>query len=253
MRWIKPKTFIWVLVGAVSLGLAGFAVGCTRVSNGTFWVREAPLPEGWPELTPVGEVEVKDYPATRSAIVGQSPQTEIEGAGASNGDVSPAADASTAPQTADTTNTTEAPADGKDMDSMFMTLFKHIKSNEIAMTAPVDMGYRDKSEAEETDEPAMASMAFLYRRPDQGTEGADGDVTVINQPGRLYVSIGVRGGYTDKHFAENLATLDAWLEDNAGTWAPDGPPRYLGYNSPFVPGFMRYGEVQRPVRRIDEP
>ena len=133
---------------------------------------------------------------------------------------------------------------------MFMTLFKHIKSNEIAMTAPVDMGYREQPDTQASDEPVMISMAFLYRRPDQGTAGPDGEVTVADIPGRTYVSIGVRGKYSDERFAEHVKILNAWLENNADTWQPDGPPRYLGYNSPFIPGFLSYGEVQRPVRTV---
>lgn len=245
-RWNKPKTIILILIGAASLGLAGIAVGCTGVSNGVRWVREAPLPDGWPALTPVGGVEVKDYPATRAAIVTQNLQTE---AGPD------ALDTPGAETTNPETVTDEAPTDEtprRDMDSMFMTLFKHIKTNEIAMTAPVDMGYRDKPGEEASDGPAMASMAFLYRRPDQGTAGPDGEVTVTDAPARTYASIGVRGKYTDQRFAENLATLDAWLAEHADLWVPDGPPRYLGYNSPFVPGFIRYGEVQRPVRQATQ-
>ena len=30
-----------------------------------------------------------------------------------------------------------------------------------------------------------------------------------------------------------------------------GPPRYLAYNSPFVPGFLKFGEVQLPVANIE--
>jgi hypothetical protein len=206
------------------------------------WVREAPLPDGWPTLTPVGEVEVKDYPATRAAIVTQTPLPDSD----------PEASDTTAAENPDAmTATDQNPADDtpqRDMDSMFMTLFKHIKSNEIAMTAPVDMGYREADPTQPDAEPAQVSMAFLYRHTGLGTAGPDGEVTVTDAPARTYASIGVRGKYTDERFAEHLKTLDAWLAEYADTWAPDGPPRYLGYNSPFIPGFMRYGEVQRPVK-----
>ena len=94
----------------------------------------------------------------------------------------------------------------------------------------------------------MSSMAFLYRQPDMGKTGDDGNVTVENMPARTYASIGVRGNYNDNRFYNSLATLDAWLDQHNDKWQADGPPRYLGYNSPFVPGFLRYGEVQRPVK-----
>lgn len=241
-RWNKPKTITLSLIGLLSLGLASVAVGCTGVSNGVRWVREAPLPDGWPTLTPVGEVEVKDYPATRAAIVTQTPFPDSD----------PAASDTTAAENHDAmTATDQNPADDtpqRDMDSMFMTLFKHIKSNEIAMTAPVDMGYREADPTQPDAAPEQVSMAFLYRHTEQGTAGPDGEVTVTDAPARTYASIGVRGKYTDERFAEHLKTLDDWLAEHADTWTPDGPPRYLGYNSPFIPGFIRYGEVQRPVK-----
>jgi len=50
-------TFVVVLLSAV------LALGCVRISGGTWLVRSAPTPDSWPEPTPVGEVEVKDYPS----------------------------------------------------------------------------------------------------------------------------------------------------------------------------------------------
>jgi hypothetical protein len=114
-----------------------FIAGCVRFSGGTWMVKEAPLPEGWPVLTPVGDVQVKQYPVYRAAVVDESRV-------------------------------------GGEMGPMFMTLFQHIKRNDIAMTTPVEMGY-----ARNADAPAgMTSMAFIYRRPGWGAIGADGDVMV---------------------------------------------------------------------------
>jgi hypothetical protein len=62
---------------------------------------EAPLPEGFPEPTPVGEIMIKHYPKYRLA------RTQMAGA-----------------QTV-----------------AFWTLFSHIKKKDIAMTAPVEMTY----------------------------------------------------------------------------------------------------------------
>lgn len=66
-------------------------------------VEEAPLPEGFPELTPVGEIRVNAYPAYRLA------QTPI----------------------------------GSSDSAAFFRLFRHIQSRDIAMTAPVEMTYDD--------------------------------------------------------------------------------------------------------------
>jgi len=64
---------------------------------------EAKLPEGFPEPTPVGEIQLKSYPAYRLA------QTSVSGA--------------------------------RGEDRAFFTLFNHITQNRIAMTAPVEMRY----------------------------------------------------------------------------------------------------------------
>ena len=62
---------------------------------------EAPLPEGFPELTPVGEIRLQQYPQYRLA---KTEMTLLEG-------------------------------------RAFWTLFNHIKEREIAMTSPVEMTY----------------------------------------------------------------------------------------------------------------
>jgi hypothetical protein len=180
-----------------------------RVSNGTWYIRNAAVPEGWPELTPVGEVEVKPYPVYRAATV---TETDLSGAG---------------------------------MQPMFMELFRHIKDNDIAMTAPVAMTYADGDAA-----PAMSSMAFLYRRPDQGVAGTDGPVRIEDLEAHRFASVGMRGGYTAETYTKGLGLLRAWLEAHP-EWRATGGPRFLGYNGPFVPVFMRYGEVQIPVVGAD--
>jgi hypothetical protein len=199
------------VIGGLVIASAVFA-GCVRSSNGTWYIQSASMPDGWPELTPVGEVEVKPYPVCRAAVV------------------------------------TALDVEGDGMRPMFMELFRHIKNNDIAMTAPVDMGYDESA-----DEPRMTSMAFLYRHPDQGSAGTDGAVRVENLESRTFASVGVRGSYSARNYSKGLAILEGWLAGHP-RWRADGPPRYLGYNSPFVPWFMRYGEVQTAVieRALDD-
>jgi hypothetical protein len=64
---------------------------------------EAPLPEGFPEPTPLGEIQLKKYPAYRLA---RTPMAEADTAA-------------------------------------FWTLFTHIKKKDIAMTGPVEMTYKE--------------------------------------------------------------------------------------------------------------
>ena len=209
-RWKK-------VVGGFGIGTVVVStltlVGCVRSSGGTWYFDEAPLPDGWPELTPVDVVEIREYPAYREAVVEE-------------GDT------------------------GSGQGPMFGPLFNHISSKDIPMTAPVAMTY--ESSGDDPADDRMTAMAFLYKTPDYGPLGTDGIVRIEDVAPRAYASIGVRGSYSDAHFAEALDHISAWLAEQ-DEWRADGAPRYLGYNSPFVPWFWRYGEVQVPVARRADP
>lgn len=159
---------------------------------------EADLPEGFPAPTPVGEVEVKSYPAYRAAMT-------------DNGSAA------------------------------FWRLFAHIKKNGVEMTAPVEMRY-----APDGRRPVL--MAFLYEAPDQGRTGEDGPVTVRDEPPTMVVSTGVRGAMSDANLEKAKIRIQEWLNEHAERYEPVGPPRMLGYNSPFVPRDSAYWEYQIPVR-----
>lgn len=188
-----------------------------------FMFREAKLPQDFPTPGPVGHVVIKDYPPYRLARLR-------------------AVEASRA----------------RRPDDMFTPLFNHIKRNDIAMTAPVEIEYQAASSAalgtaeQDKEPPRAVSMAFMYAAPNLGTAGpdpADGRVVVEDIPAMTVASIGVRGSYTEKNFTAALAGLDAWLAQDPERFRIIGPPRYLAYNSPFVPWFLKFGEVQLPVHR----
>lgn len=131
-------------------------------------------------------------------------------------------------------------------DSMFMKLFRHIERNEIKMTAPVEMSWSQEEEEPATDPDAMA---FLYGAATIGEPGADADdpsVVVEDVPEIKVVSIGLRGSYDAKTFRRGHEKLEAWLAEHP-EWKPAGGPRTLGYNSPFVPDFFKFSEIQIPV------
>lgn len=173
---------------------------------------EAPLPDGFPAPAAVGKVTVKAYPAYRLA---RTPMT--------GGD--------------------------KGQDGSFWVLFNHIKANDIAMTAPVEMSYARPADAGA--KPVAKSMAFLYRTPSLGKVGEQGKVDVVDVPATTVVSVGVRGSYDDDRMATALAKIDRWL-DGHKEYRKAGEPRYLGYNSPMVLPWQRYGEVQVPVELASE-
>ena len=196
------RRIIQIGLGVALVGVIVMLASC--VSFSPFMIREAALPENWPELTPVGRFRVQTYPAYRAASVA-------------------------AEQT------------GGDMSEMHGVLFRHIRNQGIPMTAPVDMNYTADNVAA-----GPTRMAFLYRSTQQGTTGIDRNVQVQDFEPSEFASLGVRGGYSPAWIASQVQKVRAWL-DTQDQWQPSGPPRYLGYNSPFVPAFMRYGEVQIPV------
>ena len=200
----RSRTALGILV-AVGISVV---VLCrwVRRSGKVLYFHEAETPKGWPTLTEVGVIEVKEYPEYREAVA-----TKIDGSDSS-----------------------------RKQGPMFRTLFNHIQRNQIAMTGPVTMEYA------QPDSQAMTSMAFLYRTTEIGKLGDDGQVIVRESAPRKYASLGFRGSFNDANFRRGLALVKAWIATNP-EWRADGPPRFLGYNSPFILWFWRYGEIQIPI------
>ena len=169
---------------------------------------EAPLPAGWPRPSLPGLIRIKAYPPVRSAWA--------------KGD---------------------NPEDGQ-----FMTLFRHIKSRQVAMTAPVVMEYDSATPSAGSEPDRTGGMAFLYRRVGQGKTGRFGPVAVSDEKPLKVVSVGVKGAYFRYRFRNAFARLYDWM-DKHPEWRPSGMPRVLGYNSPFMPFWLKYSEVQIPVVR----
>ncbi len=166
---------------------------------------EAPLPEGWPTPTPVGEIQLKEYPIYR---MGQTGAGKSRGGGA------------------------------------FWTLFQHIQSNDIAMTAPVEMTY-DKAEG--ADSMREVRMAFLYASTDLGEAGKQGSVRVEDIPALRTISLGCRG-FLQNPELEGMQEILLQQLANYCDFEVAGPLRVMGYNSPMVPVKNRYYEVEVPIR-----
>ncbi len=187
------------LLGFGMLTMRGLTIN--RASAEQFQpIKEAEMPRGFPGYTPVGQIEVKQYPAYRKASASGAAE--------------------------------------------FWTLFQHINTNHIKMTAPVEMDYGDPI----ADKPNERSMSFLYEKPDQGTAGTRGGVEVSDTPAMMVVSIGCRGRRTPAAVAAAKEKLLGYLADKKGKFTRAGHVRVMGYNSPFVPRDRNFFEVQIPVK-----
>jgi uncharacterized surface protein with fasciclin (FAS1) repeats len=206
------------VIDTVLLPPAGKRAEATRPSTSEVRPKpadgDAPLAEGFPGATNPGAVEVKKYPAYRSAVARSSK------AGVSSGDV------------------------------LFFSLFDHIRRNRIEMTAPVINTYKTPRMIETPGATGDVTMEFVYRSPGDGKTGPDGStVEVVDHPARHFVCLGFQGGnLSDDQMREALATLRDWLDGHKGEWVGDGPPRRLGYHSPMTPPEQRLWEVQIPVK-----
>lgn len=175
------------------------------------------LPEGYPAPTPPGSIDLKRYPSVRRAEV----------SGTMNADWG--------------------------MSLGFWPLFQHIKKNEIAMTAPVEMDYRDWQPEDGDTRPSGWTMSFLYRTADLGPTGTDGRVRVIDTEPLTVISIGLRGPYGLRTIEAGLERLQDWLAGQE-EWEAAGDPRSFYYNDPSVPNDRKWAEAQIPVRkRTAEP
>lgn len=171
-----------------------------------------PLPRGYPAPTPMGAIEIKEYPLVRRAQVKRDGNPDWG------------------------------------MGWAFWPLFQHIKQREIAMTSPVEMDFEGMTGAPSS-KPDSWTMSFLYRAPELGPTGADKKVEVVDIEPVTVVAIGFKGSYKLSRVREHLGTLENWL-NGQNEWEPVGEPRALYYNGPEQRESRKWGEVQIPITRL---
>lgn len=179
---------------------------------GAYSAASAPLPGGFPPPSPEGEIEIKQYPEYRAATV-QTPG-----------------------------NLASAPSRG------FSPLFRHISSNDISMTAPVETRYPATTLESSTASEGDATVSFLYRSLDIVPQEVTQDIQVEDIPPMTVVSIGIRGRYDLETYQASIQQLQAWLAAHPD-YTVVGPPRRFFYDGPFLPDALKRSDVQIPVRR----
>jgi len=118
---------------------------------------------------------------------------------------------------------------------MFGQLFKYIKDNDVSMTVPV------KADID------PGNMYFYVGTKDLEKNLLNSEsVEVIIEPERRVLSIGVRGGYSEKNFRQAREELMDQLHDSK-EWKKSGEAYAIFWNGPYVPAFMKKFEVHVPV------
>ncbi len=170
----------------------------------------APLPVGFPDPTTNGKIEVKQYPAYRS------------GTYTYEGDLSAATSSS------------------------FNPLFRHISSNNISMTSPVEARY-PVSTIDQPIQKGKAKVSFLYNNNSVNPQQVASDIQVEDHAPMLVVSLGIQGAYGYASYQENVTKLKQWLA-NHPEYEIAGEPREFLYDSPYTPSPLKRREVQIPIR-----
>jgi hypothetical protein len=199
----------------LSQGLLVLGIIVVAAGGLLFWAysaASAPLPDGFPPPTADGDIEVKSYPEYRAATVNV------------------------------TGNLAYASSRG------FSPLFRHISSNDISMTAPVETRYPTATLQEGSSTEGEAAVSFLYRNLDIVPREVAQEVQVEDIPPMTVVSLGVRGGYDYEIYTTGVQQLQVWLSEHPD-YAVTGPPRRFFYDGPYIPDPLKRSDIQIPVER----
>lgn len=197
--------------GLLVLGVV--VMGVTVLAMGAYRAASAPLPEGFPVPSSEGQVEIKHYPPYRAATVQMT------------GDLA------------------YAPSRG------FSPLFRHISSNDISMTAPVETRYPVATLEGQTTQ-GEAAVSFLYRNLDIVPREVAENIVIEDIPAMTVVSMGTRGRYDMASYSASLQQLQAWLAAHP-EYEVIGQPRRFFYDGPFLPDLMKRSDVQIPVQILN--
>ena len=120
---------------------------------------------------------------------------------------------------------------------LFRKLFRYINQNDISMTTPVEADINP------------GKMRFFVGNKDLPKDFKDSDeVKVKKLKKQKVVSIGIRGGYSEKRYHENLLKLKQWLDKNP-KYERCGDSYGVYWNGPFIPGPFKRSEIHIPIRK----
>jgi len=123
---------------------------------------------------------------------------------------------------------------------LFLRLFKTINQNKVPMTVPVEAKMMP------------GTMVFYLDQASAKRKDLQLPVGVTRQglPTRMVASVGIRGGYTQESYEENLARLRAWIKTQK-KWRVVGEPYAVYWDGPFTLAPFKRSEVHLPVQNIN--
>ncbi|MBG30254.1 MAG: hypothetical protein CMI31_09680 [Opitutae bacterium] len=123
--------------------------------------------------------------------------------------------------------------------NMFRTLFRYIRSNDLAMTVPVEA------------EMKPGKMRFFVGGKDAAKKITSRDGVAVREMQRItVVSIGIRGSYSKTRFQRYEQKLKVWLMENK-EFEAISRPYGVYWNSPMVPGIFKRSEIHVVIRKKD--
>ncbi|MEP0908319.1 heme-binding protein [Leptolyngbya subtilissima ST-M1] len=130
----------------------------------------------------------------------------------------------------------------------FTSLFRHISSNDISMTAPVETRYPVATFERQATE-GDAAVSFLYRSLDIVLQEVAQNIQIQDILPMTVVSIGTRGRYNLETYATSIEQLQAWLAEHP-EYEVIGQPRRFFYDRPFLPDALKRSDVQIPIQDV---
>jgi len=137
---------------------------------------------------------------------------------------------------------TEPAGDADDArNHLFRMNYQFLKTNQLAMTTPVER--------------TMTEPTMRFYVPRDATDKA-----LVPTPGvkveplhpRTVVSVGMRGGYSERRFRHGEHRLHAWLTAHP-EWRATGEAYGAYWNGPMMPAPLRRMEVHIPVEPSSTP
>ena len=120
--------------------------------------------------------------------------------------------------------------------SLFGKLFRYIRTHNIPMTTPVKaeinpgkMGFYINADNHQKEFPSTAA------------------IQPVIEPAYTVLSIGKRGGYSEKNFQETHQKLVQHLA-TLPDWQPAGEAYAIYWNGPYIPNFAKHFEVHIPIQ-----